>query len=85
MRVPPRNSSEPPRTIIQIAPEELQAAILLVVQHSVGIGVQSLLSETAKVFGFNRTGDKIKDVLLEQLQSLEASGQVNIHEDVVSF
>jgi hypothetical protein len=85
VRVPTRGATEPPRAINHIPPEEIQQAMLLLTEHSVGIHVTSLLPETARLFGFNRMGEKIKKVLQQQLDHLQSAGKLINIEDTVSL
>ena len=50
--------------------------MLLIIRHAVGIGVDSLIKETANVFGFNRTGNRIRDRLLKECEALQRKGTV---------
>jgi hypothetical protein len=53
-----------------IAPEEVEAAMKLVAQYALGISDESLIAETAKVFGINRSGDEARTVFSEVLKRL---------------
>jgi len=50
--------------------------MLLIIRHAVGIGVDSLVKETANVFGFNRTGNRIRERLLKECEALQQQGTV---------
>lgn len=71
MRVPVDGVTESFRPIEHIPPEEVKEAMLIIIRHSFSIGVESLLIETARIFGFNRTGDNIRKELLKKLNELE--------------
>ena len=51
------------RPIIYISDEELAKAMSIIVQHSFGIDPENLFVETAREFGFKRTGEKITSSL----------------------
>lgn len=81
------NSSEPDsfREIKHIPPEEIQNAMLLIVRHVVGISLESLLSETARLFGFNRVGTQIKERLLSESRFLQSKKVIEISNGLVSL
>ena len=76
VRVPVSDLQETYRDVAHIPPEEIQACMLLIIRHAVGIGVDSLIKETANVFGFNRTGNRIRDRLLKECEALQQKGTV---------
>ncbi|MGE5507964.1 MAG: DUF3320 domain-containing protein [Chitinophagales bacterium] len=76
VRVPDPEDAESARKIEHICPEEIQAALLLVAHHAVGIGVDSLVVEVARLFGFSRTGDKIRDAIVREYQALRTKGMI---------
>ena len=76
VRVPMSQVQETYRDVAHIPPEEIQACMLLIIRHAVGIGADSLLKETASVFGFNRTGNRIRDRLLKECEALQQKGAV---------
>ena len=43
-----------------IPPEEIETAMKTITHYALGISSESLIAETAKVFGFNRLGEKSK-------------------------
>ncbi len=61
VRVP--DSPENVRSIELICDAELALAMKTIVQHSFGITSENLITETARVFGFKRTGGKISATL----------------------
>ncbi|HEX7176905.1 MAG TPA: hypothetical protein VF240_16715 [Pyrinomonadaceae bacterium] len=85
MRVPVEQVPWTLRDVEHIPPEEIQAAMLLIVGHAVGIGVDSLLSETARLFGFSRVGDRIRERLLGQLKSLTRARKLALSGDSVTL
>jgi hypothetical protein len=57
-RVPVPEFPESKRKPELIPPEEIENAMITVVQYALSISVESLIVETAKVFGFNQLGEK---------------------------
>ena len=57
-RVPVPGVPESKRKLGHIPPEEIENAMELVAQYALGISAESLIGETAKVFGFSYAGEK---------------------------
>jgi hypothetical protein len=57
-RVPVPGVPESKRKPAHIPPEEIENAMKAVAQYALGISSDSLIAETAKVFGFSRAGEK---------------------------
>jgi hypothetical protein len=57
-RVPVSGVPESKRKVEHIPPEEIENAMKAVAQYALGISAESLIAETAKVFGFNHSGEK---------------------------
>jgi hypothetical protein len=57
-RVPVSGVPESKRKLEHIPPEEIENAMKTIAQYALGISAESLIFETAKVFGFNHTGEK---------------------------
>ena len=70
IRVPMQGVPESKRKPDYIAPEEVESAMMLVAQYALGISDDSLIAETAKVFGINHSGDEAKAVFSEVLKRL---------------
>jgi len=70
IRVPIQGVPESKRKAEYIAPEEVEVAMTLVAQYALGISEDSLIAETAKVFGINHSGDDAKAVFSEVLKRL---------------
>ena len=70
IRVPVQGVPESKRKAEYIAPEEVEAAMKLVAQYALGISEDSLIAETAKVFGINHSGEDAKAVFSEILKRL---------------
>ena len=63
VRVPDPDDSETKRSIEEIAPEELDLAIAKLREASGIADGDTLLAQTARTFGFNRTGSAIREQL----------------------
>jgi hypothetical protein len=70
IRLPVPGVQESKRKLEHIPPEEIEQAMIKIINLAVGLSVESLISETARVFGFNRTGVQIKDSLLKVYNGL---------------
>lgn len=73
------------REIRHVPPEEIHNAMLLVVSQAVGIGEESLMAETARIFGFTRVGAQIKERLSHELKVLRRRSAVEVSGGVVSI
>jgi hypothetical protein len=62
------------RPIGHIPQEEIKRAMVLVAGHSLGLGVESLLKETARLLGFKRLGNTIRTILQEVYETLTEEG-----------
>jgi hypothetical protein len=70
IRIPMQGIPESKRKPQYIPPEEVETAMKLVAQYALGISDESLIAETAKVFGVNHGGDEAKKVFSEVLKRL---------------
>ncbi|MCW3999021.1 MAG: DUF3320 domain-containing protein [Candidatus Bathyarchaeota archaeon] len=70
IRIPTQGVPESKRKAKYIAPEEAEAAMTQVAQYALGISDESLISETARVFGINHGGEDAKAVFAEVLKRL---------------
>lgn len=59
-----------------IAPEEISAAIRQVVSESIAIIDEAAVSLVAKLFGFSRVTEDMKQMLLEAIKSTEVQGYI---------
>lgn len=73
------------RKIEYICKEELAEAMYAIVQYRFGITYDDLIVETARIFGFNRTGGKIREAMLaamvylvEQERVIEQEGKIAV-------
>ena len=85
VRVPDPKCPESLREIEHIPPEEIQGAMLLIVRHTVGITLESLLVETARLFGFERTGPNIRNLLVKVLEKMLNEGLVSKNGDSIGL
>jgi hypothetical protein len=74
VRVPDPNNRETERAIEHIAPEEVQAAMRLLIRQGGGLGEEALLAQTARLFGFGKLGDNLRRRLQESLEELQKQG-----------
>lgn len=57
----------------------------LVLSGAFGVEVPSLILETARIFGFEKTGAKIRQRMLEAIESLEKQGIVRVSDERVQL
>jgi very-short-patch-repair endonuclease len=74
-----RNAGASLRRALMIAPNEYQLAIKTVISETVEISRQDLVVETARLFGFDRTGPDLKEAIEEQTRKLINSEK--LHQD----
>lgn len=74
--VPRNRADQPPegRKIEKIAPEEIEAAVLRVVEAASSIDAEEAVVEAARLFGFARTSQSMREVIDEAVERLVASG-----------
>ncbi len=65
VRVPVVGVPESKRLLEHIPPEEIENAMKLIAQYALGISADSLIVETAKVFGFSHRGEKSRKRIYE--------------------
>lgn len=78
-------SGSPDRNIEHIPVKEIEVAMKLVLTGVYGVEVSALILETAKIFGFEKTGAKIKQRMLEAIESLEKQGAVRVSDERVQL
>ena len=83
IRVPVQGIPETRRKAEWIAPEEVESAMVLVARYSLSISEDSLIAETAKVFGLNHSPD-VKEVFTEILKRLVRDRKLILKDDVVT-
>jgi hypothetical protein len=83
IRVPMQSIPESKRKPEYIAPEEVESAMIMVAQYALGISSDSLIAETAKVFGINHSGEEAKSVFSEVLKRLVRERKLVLKDDGV--
>ena len=78
-----RPRHDPDRPIGRVADSELDAGLLLVARRTFGASQPDLVRETARQFGWRRTGPDIRDRLNERLDSLLESGRLRQRGDTL--
>ncbi|WP_181371642.1 DUF3320 domain-containing protein [Gordonia paraffinivorans] len=76
VRVPENGHGE--RKVSQVAPEELELALKLVVQDATTIDERTLIKQTADVFGWRRVSTDIEDVLRQAVRRLLSNGVLHL-------
>jgi len=84
IRVPVQGIPESKRKAQYIAPEEAEAAMQLVARYALGISAESLIWETAKLFGLNHSAEDAQEVFSETLKRLLRERKLVLKDDVVS-
>ena len=78
-------AGSPDRNIEYIPLKEIEEAMKLVLSGAFGVEVPSLILETARIFGFEKTGAKIRQRMLEAIESLEKQGIVRVSDERVQL
>ena len=76
VRVPVDGFPETMRSIEHIPDEEIYGAMLLILEQCVGMQSDALVVETARLFGFSKTGEKIRNRLKVCLEQLQSNGEI---------
>jgi hypothetical protein len=84
VRVPVPGVPESKRVPEHIPSEEIEKALIFIAKYALGISAESLLTETARVFGFNRMGVRIKERLNEVYKRLLWERKLVCINDVVT-
>ncbi|HEY8748653.1 MAG TPA: DUF4011 domain-containing protein [Tepidisphaeraceae bacterium] len=61
-----------------IAPEELEAAVRLVLRQQYGLKSEAAVESTARLLGFSRTGSKLKAALEQAIERLDQRGEIKL-------
>ncbi len=88
MSVVPRIPSDTPesfRDIEYVAPEEIQAAMELIIRQCVGISSDALFSETARLFGTLRVTTRIRNHLETIAAQMEKKGIAKLNGDSITL
>lgn len=76
VRVPVPENSDTHRTVDRIPPEEIDLAVVHLVEAAVAIDQASLRTAVARVLGFDRTGDQIGERIDARIASSVQAGKV---------
>lgn len=76
-------SSDKPRAIAEICVEERAEAMFLTLRQAIGMGVDALIVQTARLLGYNRTAVQIRDAMQEALDYLVSTRRVEVIEGSV--
>jgi hypothetical protein len=85
VRVPVEGVRESFRPIEHIPVEEMRRAMVLVAGHSLGIGEETLVNETARLLGFKRRSDNISSTLRRVCADLKRARRITVSKDDVSL
>jgi len=85
VRIPISNIPESKRKPEHIPLEEITKAIKLIVQYAIGISPESLIIETAKIFGFNPKTEKIRLKVLNIYGEMLSSGIIQCKNNIVTL
>ena len=80
-----RNAALPLRRATVIAPAEYQLALLTIIAEAVAISGDDLVVETARLFGFDRTGPDLKEAIDRQAERLVREGRLHRDENGLRF
>jgi hypothetical protein len=83
-RVPVPSVPESKRMLEHIPPEEIENAMKLIAQYALGISAESLIVETAKVFGFSHGGEKSRERINEIYKRLLWEKKLSCTNDIVT-
>ena len=80
-----RNAALSLRRAAMIAPNEYQLAVLTIISEAVTISGDDLVVETARLFGFDRTGPDLKEAIDRQAERLLKDGRLHHDENGFRF
>jgi hypothetical protein len=78
-----RTAALPLRRANMIAPGEYHVAMLRIVEEAVTISREDLAVETARRFGFDRTGPDLKEEINRQMSVLLKAGRISLDGSMV--
>jgi hypothetical protein len=84
VRLPVSSVPESKRILEYIPPEEIENAMKLIARYALGISAESLIIETAKVFGFSHGGEKSRERIYEIYKRLLWEKKLRYTDDVVT-
>ena len=80
-QIRPRRDAK--RPINRVAPSEIDGGLLVVAKASYGMEQPDLIRETARQFGWRRTGQDIERTLSEGIERLQKAGQLSLRADML--
>ena len=60
-------------------------AIILIIKKAIGIDKESLFTETARLFGWGRNGEKVENAILKAFKNLIKCTTIFLNENKVSL
>lgn len=84
IRVPVRGAPKSKRKPEHIPPEEVESAMIMIAKYALSISNNSLIAETAKIFGINHSGEQAKTAFNEILARLVRERKLVCIDDVVT-
>ena len=84
-RVPVPGVPESKRKPEHIPPEEIENAMKTIAQYALGISSESLIVETAKVFGFSQSGEKSRKIFSDIYKRLLWEKKLVCDNDLVTL
>ncbi|TRO54747.1 DUF3320 domain-containing protein, partial [Candidatus Bathyarchaeota archaeon] len=84
IRVPVPGVLESKRKSEHIPPEEIESAMKTIVRYALGISADSLIIETARVFGFNRLGERNRKRFLDIYERLLWQKKLICNKDLIT-
>jgi very-short-patch-repair endonuclease len=85
VRVPVPGVPYSHRQIEHIPPEEIKSAMKLIVHYAMSLGLESLIVETARVFGFDHTGSQITGRLEEICKEMLIKDELSYANDLITL
>ncbi len=81
VRQPDPNNPDSYRSIEHIPEQELQLAIECLVRDALSIPAEQLISQVAKTFGFDRTGENIRQRVTQNIRKMIKDSRLILNED----
>jgi hypothetical protein len=74
VRVPDPKNASSTRDVEQICDEELQAGLRLLLSQGGAMDAEAMLAQTARLFGFSKLGDHIRQRIETCISALQKQG-----------
>ena len=78
-------ANETPRSIEHIAPAEICEAMIAIINNTFGITAESLIDETARIYGYGRKTQKVMDAMNRSLERLITDERVRVIDEKVKI